>query len=693
MTALAIGLALAAACCFGVAAWLQQDAVRAATDGGQLRLAGWRAMLRAPKWAGGFGLVALAALLHAAALSLAPLVVVQPIGVLAIALTTILSARSRRARLSRTTAAGVVLSTAGIGAFVLLAAGSSAAGAAPDGLETRAALVVAALVAVIAAFGIAARRRARGLTCLAYAAAAGACYGLVSVLVHASALRIESAGLGEIHLDTVLLLVAALLVGGWFVQHAYAAGPPQVAVACQTVLDPMLAVGLGIGLFGESARLAPGTAIGMALAGSVAVAGVWALARSSVAPVGPSTSELRPEGPLRVVVGADTFPPDVNGAAQFAARLAAGLAGLGHEVHVLCPATTSPYTADAGVTMRRVRSVRTPFHPTFRICPPWQAARAANALLDQVRPDVVHVQAHFLIGRALVRAAARRSVPVVATNHFMPENLYGHARVPRVLRRLAARVGWWDLRRVYRDVAVVTAPTPRAVELLARNGMPGALAVSCGIDLVRFGRYVDLAGAPDMGERRVLFVGRLDEEKRVDELLRAVALIVADDPHRQVRIDLVGDGSRRAAWQELATALRIGSRVTFHGFVDEPTLLVAYAGCDVFCMPGVAELQSLATMEAMAAGKPVIAADAMALPHLVRPGRNGWLYPPGDVFALATKLRIVFDSPTRAAAMGRVSREIIAEHDLAKTLTEFDQIYRQASGRLTVLAEPTGASA
>jgi glycosyltransferase involved in cell wall biosynthesis len=691
MTALAIGLALIAACCFGLAAWLQQDAVRAATDGGRLRLAGWRAVLRAPKWAGGFGLVALAAALHAAALSLAPLVVVQPIGVLAIALTTIMSARSRRVRLGRTTATGVVASTTGVGAFVLLAAGSSTAGAAPDGVETRAALVVAVLVAITSTLGVVVRRKAPGLACLAYAAAAGVCYGLVSVLVHASALRIEAAGLGDIHLDTVLVLVAALLVGGWFVQHAYAAGPPQVAVACQTVLDPILAVGLGIGLFGESGRLSPGVATGLALAGAVAVAGVWALARTSPPATEPSTSEARPDGGLRIVIGADTFPPDVNGAAQFGARLSAGLACHGHEVHVLSPATTQHHPADPGVTVHRVRSVRTPFHPTFRVSLPWHAARAANALLDAVRPDVVHVQAHFLIGRALVRAARRRAIPVVATNHFMPENLYGHARVPRAARRLAARLGWWDLRRVYREVAVLTAPTPRAVELLDRNGIPGVLAVSCGIDLDRFGQYLDLPSAPGMGERRVLFVGRLDEEKRVDELLRAVALIVADDPHRHIRVDLVGDGARRAAWQELASALRIGTRVTFHGFVDEPTLLVAYAGCDVFCMPGIAELQSLATMEAMAAGKPVIAADAMALPHLVRPGRNGWLYPPGDVFALATKLRIVLDHPARAAAMGRASREIVAEHDLARTLDQFDRIYRQVCGRPT--ASPATASA
>ncbi|HEX4220758.1 MAG TPA: DMT family transporter, partial [Pseudonocardiaceae bacterium] len=150
MTAVAIGLALAAACCFGVAAWLQQSSVHAVTEGGSLRLTGWPAVLRAPKWVSGFGLITLGALLHVAALSLAPLVVVQPIGVLAIALTALLAARGR---LRRVAAVAIALSTLGIGAFVLLAATGSTVEAVPDGVELRAVLTVGTVVVLAGALG------------------------------------------------------------------------------------------------------------------------------------------------------------------------------------------------------------------------------------------------------------------------------------------------------------------------------------------------------------------------------------------------------------------------------------------------------------------------------------------------------------------------------------------------------------
>jgi phosphatidylinositol alpha 1,6-mannosyltransferase len=94
-------------------------------------------------------------------------------------------------------------------------------------------------------------------------------------------------------------------------------------------------------------------------------------------------------------------------------------------------------------------------------------------------------------------------------------------------------------------------------------------------------------------------------------------------------------------------------------------------------MPGAAELQSLATMEAMAAGRPVVAADAMALPHLVRHGHNGWLYPPGDISALAARLASLLADPARRAAMGAASRQLIAGHSSDATVTRFEALYHQ----------------
>jgi glycosyltransferase involved in cell wall biosynthesis len=289
---------------------------------------------------------------------------------------------------------------------------------------------------------------------------------------------------------------------------------------------------------------------------------------------------------------------------------------------------------------------------------------------------VVHIQSHFSVCRTLAAAAHRRGIPVVATNHFMPENLLGFARLPARLADAACRLAWRDLVRVFRRAHAVTAPTPRAVRLLHDNGLDvPARPVSCGLDLDRFSQPTADGGGTDV---RVLFVGRLDKEKNVQELLQALALL---PEQRRVRGEIVGDGSCRRALEALARDLGIQDRVTFHGLAGDQEVLDAYARCDVFCMPGTAELQSLATMEAMAAGKPVVAADAMALPHLVHPGRNGYLFPPGDVRALASFLTTLLDDPAARRRMGQASRQIVAEHDIRRTLATFEDLYLQAAGR------------
>ncbi|WP_206784823.1 glycosyltransferase [Amycolatopsis sp. MtRt-6] len=659
MLTLAIGLAAAGACCFAGTVHLQHRAVHRAVTGPVLRLPGLRAVLRTPGWYAGIGLAGLGALLHVLALTLAPLAVVQPIGVLTLVLTVLLA----RTPLTRAVLTALAMSVAGLAAFVALAATATDAALPAPGLGT-------AQWALLGAAGLAAaarstRGRARSLLS---ALATAVLFGFTSALIRAAAVAPLGGGLTVF---VVAEAVAATLAGAWLLHQAYASGPAPVVAGATTIVDPLSAVLIGVFAYGE---LTPGRLGGLALPGVVAVAGLVLLTRALPSPAAPARPKRR-EGPLRIAITADTYPPDVNGAANFAYRLASGLATRGHDVHVLCPSPSGETFTEttAGVTVHRIGSRRTPFHPTFRICPPWRTAQAVPALLAAIDPDVVHTQAHFLVGRRAVRAAVATGVPVVATNHFMPENLLGYGPLPRWTHRPLTRLAWRDLVRVFDRATVCTTPTPRAARLLERNGLNRpVLAISCGVDRAHYaGPPAEPAGAPS-----VLFVGRLDAEKNVHELLEA-AVSLPPETH----VELVGDGSERGRLEALATRLGIADRVTFHGFVPDAELVRAYRRCAVFCMPGTAELQSLVTMEAMAAGKPVVAADAMALPHLVRPGHNGWLYPPGDVGELARRLTAVLaDEPARTA-MGRASLELIAAHDLDSTVDTFEGVYRDVAVR------------
>ncbi len=386
----------------------------------------------------------------------------------------------------------------------------------------------------------------------------------------------------------------------------------------------------------------------------------------------------------RVLVGAETYPPDLNGAARFAGRLSAGLAARGHEVHVVAPSPTGRPGVDVvdGVTVHSVTSRRYGPLDALRVCTPWDAARETARIMEQVAPDVVHTNGHLVVGRGVVNAARRSGRPLVATNHLMPENLVGYLPVPDVVRGALGAWMWRDLGRVYGHAQVVTAPTPRAVDLLSqRAGLIHAVAVSNGIDTARYRPRRRAGTVPREAEPTILFVGRLDPEKRVDELLRAVAMLPAAV---RARVEVIGDGARRGEWTTLAEALGIADRVVFRGRVTDEALLEAYADADVFCMPGIAELQSLVTLEAMAAGLPVVAADAMALPHLVRPGVNGHLYRPGDVGGLSAHLADLLTDPALRDRYGAASRDAVADHTLDATLDVFESMYDHVLGRRRV---------
>jgi phosphatidylinositol alpha 1,6-mannosyltransferase len=380
---------------------------------------------------------------------------------------------------------------------------------------------------------------------------------------------------------------------------------------------------------------------------------------------------------MRIVVACDTYPPDVNGAAVFSGRLAAWLASHGHDIHAITPSPRGrPYVEETnGVIIHRVSSRRYPWHPTFHIADPRRANREVSEAIGCIGPDVVHIQSHFVVGRGASATARKMNIPWIATNHFMPENLSTQLpfTLPRPVFRIAAHLAWRDLGRIYRNATIVTAPTQTAVDLLRhRAGIDGAIAISCGVNMSDFhGPDVDRA---KVHAGRVLYVGRLEKEKRVHDILDALLFLDAG-----ITATIVGEGSQKTALRQRAHSSRIAQRVTFLGYVDDARLQAEYARANVFCMPGIAELQSIATLEAMASGLPIVAAEALALPHLVHPGINGALYRPGDTAGLAAALGGILADGDRQRTLGKASRALAAEHDIRYTIEAFEKTYTEVA--------------
>ncbi len=396
----------------------------------------------------------------------------------------------------------------------------------------------------------------------------------------------------------------------------------------------------------------------------------------------PSDSTSAPETgsrPLRILIGCDTFSPDINGAARFAERLAAGLVQRGHDVHVSAPnqayRRSKPHIEiieGERMTLHRLPSVRWAPHDWLRFVWPWRSKHWARTVLDRVNPDVVHIQSHIVIGRGLARIARQRGIPVIATNHVMAENILEHTTMPDAVNRFITKHAWADAKRTFDMTRAVTTPTRRAADFLESTvAVQNVIPVSCGIDRSQYTPVI----AP-REKNRIVFVGRLTAEKQIDVILQAMTKL---DPALDTTFDIVGGGDQRKQLENLANQLGLGDRVTFHGRTSDDELRMLLSRASLFVIASIAELQSIATMEAMASALPIVAADAVALPHLVHHGENGYLFEPGDADALAARLTDVLTAePAEYARMQQASLDGVAIHDINRTLDTFEALYRDA---------------
>ena len=390
----------------------------------------------------------------------------------------------------------------------------------------------------------------------------------------------------------------------------------------------------------------------------------------------PGTAGAETERPLTVLIGADTFAPNVNGAARFAERLAAGLAERGHDVHVMAPAgnrkhgTWKEVHEGQEITAHRLRSWRWYPHDWLRFALPWRIRQNSAKVIDQVKPDVVHFQSHIITGRGLSVEAQKRGIRIVGTNHFMPENMLEFTLLPAAWQEWAVGLAWKAARRTFGRAEAVTTPTRRAAQFLEKHtGLVGVHAISCGIDAHKYSPNWE-----PRTENRILFVGRVTGEKQIDVLLRALTLLPKE---LDAKVEIVGGGDQKKHLEHMAVELGIADRVKFTGYVTDDELREAYHRASVLAMPSIAELQSIVTMEAMASALPVVAANAMALPHLVHDGENGYLFEPSNAEDLAAKLRIVLEaSPAEYRALKEGSIRLIAAHDIQRTISTFESLYR-----------------
>jgi phosphatidylinositol alpha 1,6-mannosyltransferase len=399
---------------------------------------------------------------------------------------------------------------------------------------------------------------------------------------------------------------------------------------------------------------------------------------------------------MRVLYCTDTYPPQVNGVSIVTALSVGGLSRLGWECAVVAPQYPEP-ASTAAVEVVAVPSVPLPRYPEIRVALP-SVSRIVE-LIGRFRPDLVHCETEFSIGRAGQLAAGRAGMPTVSSYHTDFAQ-YAEAYGARWLRALVSRhIGRFHARsrRVY-------TPSSASRQTLLSLGLSR-------VDVEVWGRGVDtelfhpgrrspeLRATFGMGSRYTfLYVGRLAPEKRVEHVVQAFRLASEMLPKGVIHLVVAGTGPRETELRKVTP-----SGVTFLGVLDRQSRLPdLYANCDAFVFASVTETLGLVVLEAMASGLPVVAVPAGGVGDHLRHGENGLSCREGDIKAMAHAMVALAGDYALSRRLARGARRTAEQLSWDREMQRLDESYRevlagsaQAPGnqQVTVVPRPSSLSA
>jgi glycosyltransferase involved in cell wall biosynthesis len=383
---------------------------------------------------------------------------------------------------------------------------------------------------------------------------------------------------------------------------------------------------------------------------------------------------------MKILLATESYFPNIDGGAVARRSLATRLKKRGHEVAVVAPGFKSENYQEEidGIRIFRTKGRILPMYPDYRfsVFPLFEVRR----ILREFRPDIVDINTTYQIGLSTLVWAKKMKIPAVGTIHVQPENMLMSVHRTKFMFNILENLSWSYIIGFFNRCDYVTSPTQTAIDLMRAHGLKAkAQPVSSGIDLDIFNPENDGHNLKEKysipNKPTILYTGRISGEKRLDVLISAMPEILRTmDAH----LVICGDGREKENLEKMAENMGISTNVTFTGFISNEEFPNVYGLADLFVIPSESELQSIVTMEALASGLPVVAADKHALPELVRNPDNGFLAKAGDSGAFSRNIVKILSDTDLQDSMGAASLKIIQQHSLNNTILQFESLYNSA---------------
>lgn len=385
---------------------------------------------------------------------------------------------------------------------------------------------------------------------------------------------------------------------------------------------------------------------------------------------------------MKIIIGATSYySPNISGAGISTHLLVVYLKSKGHQVYVITPGIRlKNYTEESqlgSIKLYRLKSIRNPLREGLFI--PVMPGAEVKRIIHNIKPDIVHIQDPMPMNMALQKEAHKMGIPVVLTNHFTVDYVLSY--INSFLQPILEPLFLKTLVNFYNKCDIITCPTQTIVDTVKAIGVTKpVVALSNGVDIGRFKSEINLARIRrkfniPANKVIILYLGRLDRDKSIFVLIRSIEKVLKKvDAH----FVIAGSGDLEDDIKEYINSNNLTEFTTLTGKIDYESddLVGLYKLADIFTIISSVETQSMATLEAMAASKPIVAANAGALPELVFNNKNGFLFDPGDGNELANYLVILAKDKELRLKMGKESLKRVAKHDLNKCQEGFKELYQ-----------------
>ena len=389
---------------------------------------------------------------------------------------------------------------------------------------------------------------------------------------------------------------------------------------------------------------------------------------------------------MKIAMLGQSYPPMISGASLFICHLAEALAERGNKVLVLAASDQgeSYYQKSDNLTVLRLQSFPNPMRVNQRFLI-WPENEILSALRE-FAPDIIHVHEPFQLAYFARLYSQQADVPCILTIHGLPSMVSTYIPENSDLHQFIEKGLWKYASWLIRQFDAKVTPTETISRLVAEQTGEHPYTISGGVDLRTFtpdplnvNDEVDLRaslGVPADG-RIILHVGRLDEGKNIIDIVRAAALIMNENPRKNIHLVMIGDGCERPLAEKLAHELDVAEYCHFPGYIhDVDQISAIYRISDLFCMASEIETQGLVLLEAAACGLPIVAYDSTAVHEIVQHGVNGFLVQSRDVGRLAEGMKTILKDPELMKRMKKAGWEAVQVHDFDRTVDEYEALYR-----------------